>query len=42
MFGQIDTNNLDKRAKRKSVFKKKIDQNTLLTYLIESFFYKKV
>jgi len=30
MFGQIDTNNLDKRAKRKSVFWKKIVQNTLL------------
>ena len=37
----MDTNNLDKRTKERACFEKKIDQNTLLIYSIESSFYKK-
>lgn len=41
MFNQIDTNNLDKRKRETACFEKKIDQNTLLIFSIESFFNKK-
>jgi hypothetical protein len=42
MFDQIDNNNLDKQQKERACFEKMIDQNTLLIYSIQSFFYKKV
>lgn len=40
MFVQINTNNLNNQAKKECVLKK-LDQKTLLLYLIESFFHKK-